>query len=91
MAEPPLPLVLIRCADWVPQVRDRARRVLGRVVARYPAEVLIGIAPFILRLGGREHGAWAVEQLEAALSGRYSSSPPGGAPDGPVRRGAGTR
>ncbi|MFE2857908.1 hypothetical protein ACFXJO_43195 [Streptomyces lavendulae] len=70
---PPLQLVLIRCADWVPQVRDRARRVLGRAVAAHdPAEALTGLAPFVLRLGGRRHGAWAVEQLEAALSGRYS-------------------
>ncbi|MEU3726188.1 hypothetical protein AB0E73_26195, partial [Streptomyces sp. NPDC031705] len=69
---PPLPLLVIRCADWVPQVRDRARRVLGRVVAKHPAEVLLGLTPFVLRLGCREHGGWAVEQLEAALSGRYS-------------------
>lgn len=70
---PPLQLVLIRCADWVPQVRDRARRVLGRAVAAHdPAETLIGLTPFVLRLGGRRHGAWAVEQLEAALSGRHS-------------------
>ncbi|MFD0356798.1 hypothetical protein ACFVHW_24130 [Streptomyces sp. NPDC127110] len=89
--KPPLQLVLIRCADRVPQVRDRARRVLGRVVARHPvrnrdrarralnrpmaddpAHVLTALVPLALRLGGREHGGWAVEQLEAALSGRYS-------------------
>ncbi|MFF5706884.1 hypothetical protein ACFY7H_31030 [Streptomyces sp. NPDC012794] len=69
---PPLELVLIRCADRVPQVRDRARRVLGRLTAKYPADVLTGITPFVLRLGGRAHGTWAVEQLEAALSGRHS-------------------
>ncbi|KIF03792.1 hypothetical protein PL81_22260, partial [Streptomyces sp. RSD-27] len=88
---PPAQLVLIRCADWVPQVRERARRVLGRVVAHHPvrtrdrarralnrpvaddpAFVLTALTPLALRLGGREQGAWAVEQLEAALSGRYS-------------------
>ncbi|MEU3403975.1 hypothetical protein ABZ766_08505 [Streptomyces sp. NPDC006670] len=88
---PPAQLVLIRCADWVPQVRERARRVLGRVLARHPvrtrdralralnrpvaddpAHALTALTPLALRLGGREHGGWAVEQLEAALSGRYS-------------------
>lgn len=69
---PPLELVLIRCADWAPPVRGRARRVLGRIVARYPVDALVHIAPLALRLGRREHGAWAVEQLEAALTGRYS-------------------
>lgn len=89
--KPPLQLVLVRCADRVPQVRERARRVLGRMVAHYPvrnrdrarralnrpvaddpAHVLTALFPLALRLGGREHGGWAVEQLEAALSGRYS-------------------
>ncbi|MEV7524860.1 hypothetical protein [Streptomyces sp. NPDC091371] len=69
---PPLPLVLIRCADWAPPVRERARRVLGRLVAKYPADVLALLTPLALRLGAREHGGWAVEQLEAALTGRYS-------------------
>ncbi|MCX5379352.1 hypothetical protein [Streptomyces sp. NBC_00091] len=88
---PPLPLVLIRCADWVPQVRDRARRVLGRAVANNPpgaryrtrrllgqevaddsAHALTELTPLVIRLGGREHGTWALEQMEAALSGRYT-------------------
>ncbi|MCY0925090.1 hypothetical protein OTB20_02495 [Streptomyces sp. H27-H1] len=69
---PPPQLVLIRCADWVPQVRERARRVLGRLVAKDPAGWLTLLTPLVLRLGRREHGAWALEQLEAALSGRYS-------------------
>ncbi|MFH7597620.1 HEAT repeat domain-containing protein [Streptomyces racemochromogenes] len=89
---PPAELVLIRCADWAPQVRERARRVLGRVLAHHPvrtrdrarralnrpvaddpALVLAALTPLTLRLGGREHGGWAVDQLEAALAGRYSS------------------
>ncbi|MFD9726848.1 HEAT repeat domain-containing protein [Streptomyces sp. NPDC059072] len=69
---PPAQLVLIRCADWAPPVRERARRVLGRLVAKDPARTLAELTPLVLRLGSREHGAWALEQLEAALSGRYS-------------------
>lgn len=69
---PPAALVLIRCADWVPAVRERARRVLGRLVGKDPERALVHLTPLILRLSRREHGAWAREQLEAALSGRYS-------------------
>ncbi|MGT2527507.1 hypothetical protein ACU4GG_10215 [Streptomyces nojiriensis] len=69
---PPAQLVLIRCADWAPPVRERARRVLGRIVAKDPARMLAELTPLVLRLGPREHGAWALEQLEAALTGRYS-------------------
>ncbi|MER7469019.1 hypothetical protein, partial [Streptomyces sp. NPDC097981] len=69
---PPLQLVLIRCADWVPAVRSRARRVLGRAVAKDPVRALTELTPLVLRLARREHGAWALEQLEAALTGRYS-------------------
>lgn len=68
----PPQLVLIRCTDWVPQVRERARRVLAGIVARDPVAALVDLSPLIVRLGRREHGAWAVEQLEAALSGRHA-------------------
>ncbi|MET9884229.1 hypothetical protein ABZZ20_13995 [Streptomyces sp. NPDC006430] len=69
---PPLQLVLVRCADWAPAVRGRARRVLGRAVAKDPAGALTELTPLVLRLARREHGDWALEQLEAALTGRYS-------------------
>ncbi|WP_371615041.1 HEAT repeat domain-containing protein [Streptomyces sp. NBC_00454] len=69
---PPLELVLIRCTDWARAVRERAREVLGGALGKDPEDALVGLAPLVLRLGRREHGAWAVEQLEAALSGRDS-------------------
>ncbi|WP_330295503.1 HEAT repeat domain-containing protein [Streptomyces sp. NBC_00503] len=69
---PPPELVLIRCTDWVPAVRERAREVLGGAVAKDPEDALPALAPLVLRLGRREHGAWAVQQLEAALGGRDS-------------------
>ncbi|MGW1774154.1 hypothetical protein [Streptomyces sp. NPDC002104] len=81
--ELPPQLVLIRCADWVPQVRGRARRVLAAIVARDPVAALVGLGPLIVRLGRREHGAWAVEQLEAALSGRPSPLTAGWRPGRP--------
>ncbi len=79
----PPQLVLIRCADWVPQVRERARRELAGIVARDPVAALVDLSPLIVRLGRREHGAWAMEQLEAALSGRHSPVTTGWRPGQP--------
>ncbi|WP_405941393.1 hypothetical protein [Streptomyces sp. NBC_00207] len=65
--DPALPLVAIRCADWVPAVRKRARRILREALAADPARTLTDLTPLVLRLGGREQGAWALERFEAAL------------------------
>ncbi|MBW5485697.1 hypothetical protein GPJ59_28440, partial [Streptomyces bambusae] len=66
----PLPLIVIRCADWVPAVRARARRELVLALAGYPELTLSATVPLALRLGGREQGAWVVELFEAALHHR---------------------
>ncbi|MEU9164041.1 hypothetical protein AB0D29_27685 [Streptomyces sp. NPDC048424] len=65
--DPALPLVAIRCADWVPAVRKRARRLLGQALAADPARTLTDLTPLVLRLGRRGQGAWALERFEAAL------------------------
>ncbi|WP_327131376.1 HEAT repeat domain-containing protein [Streptomyces sp. NBC_01343] len=66
-ASPPLPLVAIRCADWAPAVRERARQVLAASLAADPARTLIDLTPLVLRLAGREQGRWARELFEEAL------------------------
>ncbi|MEV6579066.1 hypothetical protein AB0M92_13040 [Streptomyces sp. NPDC051582] len=65
--KPPLPLVAIRCTDWVPAVRERARRVLADALARDPAPTLIDLTPLVLRLSRREQGRWAHELFETVL------------------------
>ncbi|MFE2479216.1 hypothetical protein [Streptomyces sp. NPDC059389] len=67
VANPPLPLVAIRCADWVPAVRERARQVLAGRLAADPARTLIDLTPLVLRLAGREQGRWARALFETAL------------------------
>ncbi|MFD7032810.1 HEAT repeat domain-containing protein [Streptomyces sp. NPDC059917] len=64
---PLLPLVVIRCADWVGPVRTRARALLARVLADSPAPTLVALTPLVLRLGARGRGAWARDLFEAAL------------------------
>lgn len=66
---PPLPLVVIRCSDWVPAVRERARQVLAGALAADPGRILTDLTPLVLRLAGRERGLWARERFEAALTG----------------------
>ncbi|MFD8416096.1 HEAT repeat domain-containing protein [Streptomyces sp. NPDC059650] len=63
----PLPLVVVRCTDPVPQVRARARRLLVRALAADAPYTVSTAVPLVLRLAGRERGAWAVELFEAAL------------------------
>ncbi|MEU7555785.1 hypothetical protein AB0B01_26225 [Streptomyces sp. NPDC044571] len=64
---PPLALVAIRCTDWVPAVRERARQVLGEALAADPARTVVRLTPLVLHLSGREQGGWARERFEAAL------------------------
>ncbi|WP_328891584.1 hypothetical protein [Streptomyces sp. NBC_00316] len=58
-----LALVVIRCADWVGQVRERARALL----AEAPPHRLAAHAALILRVGRRSRGGFAQELLTGAL------------------------
>ncbi|MFH0180929.1 hypothetical protein [Streptomyces cacaoi] len=61
-----LPLVVLRCADWVAPVRERARKVLREVLDPGAA---VTLAPLILLLGRRDQGAFATELLAEVLRG----------------------
>ncbi|OPG01315.1 hypothetical protein B1R27_37535 [Streptomyces sp. GKU 895] len=61
-----LPLVVVRCADWVPQVRERARERLAELLDAAGAARL---APLILRMGHRGRGGFAAELATALLGG----------------------
>ncbi|CAL9424411.1 hypothetical protein [Streptomyces sp. enrichment culture] len=68
-----LPLVVIRCSDWVEQVRERARRLLER---HLDADRAVALAPLLLRVGRRERGAYGVRLL-----GEVLLRAPGGPPE----------
>ncbi|QJT06805.1 hypothetical protein G9272_13705 [Streptomyces asoensis] len=61
-----LPLVVLRCADWVAPVRERARKVLREVLDPGAA---VTLAPLILLLGRRDQGAFATELLAVVFRG----------------------
>ncbi|MEU9251564.1 hypothetical protein AB0D66_06935 [Streptomyces sp. NPDC048270] len=82
---PPLPLVVIRCADWAPAVRERARQVLSAALAADPARTLIDLTPLVLRLARRERGVWARDLFEEALRSGHPLPAPWWRPARPGR------
>ncbi|MFD6183908.1 HEAT repeat domain-containing protein [Streptomyces goshikiensis] len=83
----PLPLVAIRCADWVPAVRDLARQVLAGALAADPGRTLTGLVSLVLRLGRREQGGWALELFDTALRAEEPVLAPWARPARPARWG----
>lgn len=71
--EPP-ELVAIRTTDWVPQVRDRARRMLGASLAADPVGTLRVLTPLALALGRRVQGRWVLERFEEAFRGEGAAA-----------------
>lgn len=59
-----LPLVVVRAADWVAPVRDRARALMRECL---DPDTAVFLAPLILRVGRRERGAYGVELLGEVL------------------------
>ncbi len=59
-----LPLVVIRCADWVGPVRDHARQLLREALN---VDSALGLAPLILRVGRRDRGDAGVDVLGRVL------------------------
>ncbi|MEU5696157.1 hypothetical protein [Actinosynnema sp. NPDC020468] len=58
-----LPVVALRAADWVPQVRERARPVCRRTLDRAPTAA-VGLAPVAFLLRDRRVGGWLADALE---------------------------
>ncbi|GAA3797068.1 hypothetical protein [Amycolatopsis tucumanensis] len=61
-----LPVLAIRAADWVPQVRERARRECLRHLFRDPMTA-VDLFPFACLLRPRVQGEWLAVTLEGML------------------------
>ena len=59
-----LPLLVLRCSDWAPPVRDRARRWLGELLDAGRAVALLSL---ILRTGRRQRGNFATGLADGLL------------------------
>ncbi len=65
-----LPVLGLRAADWVPQVREAARAaILDRLSDDFDGADLTTIAPMALHLARRSHGRWLAEQITDRLVG----------------------
>ncbi|MGK5741275.1 hypothetical protein [Micromonospora sp. URMC 103] len=62
-----VPFLVLRTADWVKPVRDRARAGLALVLADDPTGYLPAALPMALRVDARARGGFAVTQIRAAL------------------------
>ncbi|GGX37255.1 HEAT repeat domain-containing protein [Streptomyces chryseus] len=62
-----LPLIVIRCADWVTAIHNRARKHLQSALPTLTPEELAALAPLMLRVDRRERGTFATGLLEAVL------------------------
>ncbi|MEU0723225.1 hypothetical protein [Streptomyces sp. NPDC006140] len=70
-----LPLVVVRAADWVTPVRERARKLVRECL---DPDTAVSLAPLILRVGRRDRGTYSVELLgevlrQASPRGRVAS------------------
>lgn len=59
-----LPLLVVRCGDWVGQVRERARELLAEAL---DMDTAVALAPLILLFGRRGRGAFAIDLLDEVL------------------------
>ncbi|MHB9859913.1 hypothetical protein [Streptomyces sp. YIM S03343] len=62
-----MPSLALRAADWVPQVRDRARKSLEQQLAEPSAATLLAVAPVALALSERREGRWLADRVESAF------------------------
>jgi hypothetical protein len=65
-----LPVLGLRAADWVPQVRETARAaIVSRLNADVDGAALATVAPMALHLARRYHGRWLAELTTERLAG----------------------
>lgn len=62
-----LPVLTLRAADWVPQVRDRARSALERRLTQPSRAVFVTTAAVALALRDRREGRWLADRVEAVF------------------------
>ena len=62
-----LPVLALRAADWVPQVRDRARAALEHRLAEPSGAALLETAPVGLALRDRHAGRWLADRIDTVF------------------------
>jgi hypothetical protein len=57
------PVLALRAADWVPQVRERARTAIDRRLGQRSALAMLALAPMARALRARRDGRWLADRL----------------------------
>lgn len=65
IASAPLPILVIRTADWVPQVRDKAREHLPAALQVAEGPALLAAASVAVAIGSWARGAYALDAVKA--------------------------
>ncbi|MFI1796277.1 hypothetical protein ACH427_02800 [Streptomyces sp. NPDC020379] len=83
-----LPLVVVRCADWVAPVREGARALLRAALDAAAPRAVADVTAVALRVAGRQHGAYARDLLTEFLrsAGRELTDALTTGPDRATRR-----
>ncbi|MBL7254113.1 hypothetical protein [Paractinoplanes lichenicola] len=61
-----MPFLVLRCADWVAQVRDPARAIVATMLAERPETFLRPAVPMAMHIADRYRADWATRQVRAA-------------------------
>ncbi|MEV4948635.1 hypothetical protein [Streptomyces sp. NPDC053755] len=69
-----LPLIAIRCADWVEPVRADARSLLRAALPGVGHEGIVALAAVVLRISGRQRADVALDLMETALAAGPAST-----------------
>lgn len=61
------PVLALRAADWVPQVRDRARLACQRWLDTAPGDGLLALGPVAFAIDKRHAGGWLADAIRTLL------------------------
>ncbi|WP_430783522.1 hypothetical protein [Actinoplanes sp. G11-F43] len=71
-----LPFLVLRCDDWVWQVRSRAQDALTTILRERPGEVLWAVLPMASYLSGRRRGGAALRIVEKLVEDEFDRVAP---------------
>ncbi|MCP3798324.1 hypothetical protein NLX83_03540 [Allokutzneria sp. A3M-2-11 16] len=62
------PVLALRAADWVPEIRERAQAICAERLAADPVAAFAQLGPVAFALENRQAGAWLLSAVDSALA-----------------------
>ncbi|GAA4029952.1 HEAT repeat domain-containing protein [Allokutzneria multivorans] len=82
------PILALRAADWVPEIRERAQAICAERLTADPVAALADLGPVAFALENRFAGSWLVSAVDGALADERVLLAAMGSPSRRVRRAA---